>query len=190
MRTSRAATSRLSAPQRQGWTERGARRLRAPGQARRPAAGDQAVEHVQIQLAGRDVDAVAGTAHPHALAEPGAGQRTAQHRDGGLHLRARRRRRADAPDAVDQRLQRDDLIGAQQQQREHHLLPARGHRDRLVAAHLQRAEDAERRLGACGRAGIRGAAESVRRLRGAGAVPGDQVQVRPLSQGLHSGSPP
>ena len=129
MRSSSAATrssSRCAAAAATGSPSRSARtgpRQSASARRSRSAAAfrfgrarlvHERPEPVEVELAGLDPQAVAGSARLEALAELAT-----QPPDVVLERAGSGRRRVVAPDAVDQPLGRDDAIGIQQEEREH-----------------------------------------------------------------------
>ena len=118
-----------------------ASRSRVGGRGRLGAVGllDEAPERVEIELARRDAEEVAGRARDEPVAELAT-----QPDQVVLERRLRRRRRIVAPDAVDEPVDRDDAVRLEQQQAEHRAPPQATDRDDALAGpHLQRAEDPE-----------------------------------------------
>ena len=127
-RLEREVGQRLAAPQRErlaqalGGALRRARRERAPPLLR------QVLEAVEIELAEADAQDVAGRARDENALVASPAERRAQARDVDLQRVGGARRRPLAPQLVDQRIRRDDLVGAQQQDRQQRTLLATAER--------------------------------------------------------------
>src|SRR5215211_3121154 len=137
-----------AAPEPERVVESAFRLLGPPAGKSLAATGRERPKPLEVELARPETHHVArvrGNQH----ARPGA-RRTArldglaQLRDAAVQGRRSRRRRRLAPDEIDQLLARDDLVGVQQQYREHRTLPRTAQRQRLlVRPSLDRAEQSE-----------------------------------------------
>ena len=104
------------------------------------AAGDGALEPVEVELVVGDLEQIAGSARVQAR----LGQDLSQLRDVDLHHLVGRVRRIIAPERVDDLLAGDGAVRVQEELREKRALLACRHLHRLaLAKHLERAENTE-----------------------------------------------
>ena len=136
---------RCPSPHRQRGSQRAGGLLRVPCRKLLTSALEQTTEPVEIQLPGLDAKHVTSPARRQQTIRPclalyPKGPTQPRHRH--MHGVQRRRRRPLAPQAIDQHIGRDDLIGVQQQHRQQNPLPLARHRNvNAVAANLKRAKD-------------------------------------------------
>ena len=134
---------RRSAPQPERVAQRRRRRVVVTRRARTARRLHQLGEPMHVELALGDVQDIALAARLDARLDVAA-DRPPQARHVGLHGLDRGGRRVVGPELVDEVVHRDDLLGAEQQQRQHRALRANAQIDRPLAVEdLKGTKDAE-----------------------------------------------
>jgi hypothetical protein len=127
-------------PEAERLAESGRGELVLPARSQRLCLPHQAFEPVQVELVAPQLEQVARRPR----ADPLGAERPAQAEDVHLHGLARAPRRGSGPELVDHTVAGDDLVGVQEQEREHGALPAGAERDAPVAvANLEGSEEPE-----------------------------------------------
>ena len=137
---------RRAAPEPQRLSQELHRALRRAVGERPRALLEQPLETCPVELVGCDPDLIAAPArHDHAVGAGGITtvERLAKPRDVHLQALGSAGGRVLAPQLVDQSVGRNDLVGVQQQDRQHRALLARERKLTPCVTDLERAEDPE-----------------------------------------------